>query len=79
MSSSSHQFLRRIEFREVRTFYSICEMLECGHRFESEVLLADPLIAKHRICQQCARAVALPPKKPVTKVVPIVSAARTAD
>jgi hypothetical protein len=65
--SSSRQFLRKIEFREIRTFYTVSEMLECGHRFESEVLfLADPLVAKHRVCPKCAQAASLleVPKKP---------------
>ena len=65
--SSSHQFLRKIEFREARTFYSICEVLECGHRYESLSLLADPLTAKRRVCPTCSQAASLlevPKKSP---------------
>jgi hypothetical protein len=59
--------LKRVIHRDVTTHYSISEMLECGHRYESLALLADPLIAKHRVCYTCARDAAgpvpLPPKK----------------
>lgn len=59
------RYLRRVSHRFVRTHYTISEMLECGHRFESLVLLTDPLTAKWRTCPQCAKQVALPEKKPV--------------
>ena len=70
MSKSSRQFLQQVEFREIKTLYSVSEMLSCGHRFESLSLLADPLTAKHRVCEKCAQLVsaALPPKKPATSV-----------
>ncbi len=60
--------LQKVIFREVKTFFSVSEMLACGHRVESlGQVSADPLIAKHRICLQCARAASTPtaiPKKP---------------
>ena len=64
--SSSHQFLRKVVCREIRTLYSVSEMLECGHRFESLSLLTDPLVAKHRVCPTCSQAASLleVPKKP---------------
>jgi hypothetical protein len=64
--SSSHQFLRQIVCREIRTLYSVSEMLECGHRFESLSLLSDPLIAKRRVCPVCSQAASLLqiPRKP---------------
>lgn len=70
MSKSSRKFLQRVVHREIRTHYTVSEMLECGHRFESLSLLADPLTAKHRDCAKCAQLVsaALPPKKPATSV-----------
>jgi len=55
--------LRRVVLREIRTLYVVSEMLECGHRFDSETLLADPLVAKHRSCAKCAALIALPPNK----------------
>jgi len=59
------RYLRKIAYREVKTFFSVSEMLECGHRFESlGQVAADPLTARHRVCAQCANAIALPPKKP---------------
>jgi hypothetical protein len=64
MEKRSPRQLRRVTHREIRTFYEISEMLECGHRYESLSLLSDPLIAKHRDCQACA---ALPLKKPVSR------------
>lgn len=45
-----------------QTFY-IRERLECGHEIR-QFPYGDPLIAKRRICPHCARAGALPPKKP---------------
>jgi hypothetical protein len=64
--SSSHQFLRQIVCREIRTLYTVSEMLECGHRFESLTLLTDPLVAKRRVCPTCSQAASLLeiPKKP---------------
>jgi hypothetical protein len=57
--SSSHQFLRQIVCREIRTLYTVSEMLECGHRFESLTLLTDPLVAKRRVCPTCSQAASL--------------------
>jgi len=68
MPPSNRSFLKQVVQRDIRTFFSISEMLECGHSFESLTLLADPLTAKHRVCPKCAQAAALPPKKPVTSV-----------
>lgn len=59
----SRLFLQRVVHRDVRTHYTISEVLECGHRFESLMLLSDSLVAKHRICEKCAQAAALPAKK----------------
>ena len=56
--SKPRQFLRQIVCREIKTLYTVSEMLECGHRFESETLLADALIAKRRICPKCGQAAA---------------------
>jgi hypothetical protein len=67
---SNSRFLMRVVAREVRTLYTVSEMLECGHRYESLALLSDPLTAKHRICAKCAQALAIPPKKPSTSVLP---------
>jgi len=74
----SNQFLQRVIHREIRTFYSISEMLECGHRFESLGLLADPLTARHRICPKCQakcapktiQPLACVPKKPSASIFP---------
>ena len=60
--------LQRVVHREVRTHYTVTEILECGHRYDSLALLADPLTAQRRACPQCAQAAALPPKKPATSV-----------
>ena len=67
---SSSRFLQRVEFREIKTFFTVSEMLECGHRFESLGQVgADPLTARHRVCQKCAQAASLlPPKKPAQAV-----------
>jgi hypothetical protein len=46
--------LRRVIHREVKTYYTISEILDCGHRFENLLLAADPLIARHRACPRCA-------------------------
>jgi hypothetical protein len=62
---SSRQFLTRIIHRDVKTHYTISEVLECGHRYESLTLLSDPLVAKHRICEKCAQVA----KKPSTSVL----------
>ena len=64
--------LRQILHREIRTFYVVAELLDCGHRFESEILLADPLVAKRRICPKCAQIImqALPPKKSSVSIRP---------
>jgi hypothetical protein len=56
--------LKRVVCRDVRTHYTISEMLECGHRYESLALLADPLIAKRRACPKCCLVASPPPKKP---------------
>jgi hypothetical protein len=79
--SNSSQYLRLIVCREIRTFYSVSEMLDCGHRFESEVLLADPLIAKRRSCAKCASLSATSPKKPAQSVrsMPTKEAGRRAS
>jgi hypothetical protein len=64
---ASGRVMQRVVFREVKTFYSISEMLECGHRVENfGMVQADPLTAKHRNCPQCEKA--LPQKKPVASV-----------
>ena len=60
----SSRFLRKVLHREVRTHYTISEMLECGHRFESLTLMGDSLTAKHRTCPKCAQAISLPLRKP---------------
>jgi hypothetical protein len=65
----SRKFLQRVVFRQITTLFTVSEMLECGHRFESLGLVGgDPLIAKHRSCSKCASLSALPPKKPVTSI-----------
>jgi hypothetical protein len=66
--------LQRVVFREIIPLYRVSEMLECGHRFESEILLADPLIAKYRHCQQCSPVfqsshTSTPRKKPSQSVL----------
>ena len=64
---SNRSLLRQVIHREIRTHFTVSEMLECGHRFESLSLLADPLTAKHRACPKCAEHAgteSLPPKKP---------------
>lgn len=59
--SANRKFLRRVTDRRIQTYATVSELLECGHR--NEVLpTADPLTAKHRLCDTCARLVALPPK-----------------
>jgi hypothetical protein len=58
------QLLRKVAYREVKTFFSVSEMLECGHRFETLGQVGcDPLTAKHRHCAKCAAAL-LALKKP---------------
>ena len=57
------KFLRKVLHRDVKTFYTISEVLECGHRFDGLTLLADPLVAKYRSCPACAKAIQFPPKK----------------
>jgi len=53
---------QKVLYREITTYYGVSEMLECGHRYESLTLLADSLVAKHRVCPKCQQA--LPQKKP---------------
>lgn len=48
--------LRQVIHREVKTHYTISEILECGHRYESLALMGDPLVAKRRACRQCTQA-----------------------
>jgi hypothetical protein len=64
----AYHFLRKVVHRDVRTLYSISELLECGHRYEPLSLLADSLTASKRECRQCAALVALPPSKPSSSV-----------
>ena len=59
--------LRQVIHREVKPYYEISEILECGHRFESLILLADPLIARHRVCPLCV-LIADGSKKPAQSV-----------
>lgn len=62
--SPASRSLKRVVHREVKTHYIVSEMLECGHYYESlGMQAADPLIAKHRVCQRCAKIATLPPKK----------------
>jgi hypothetical protein len=61
MASSKH-FLRRVAHREIKTYAFVSEVLECGHRKDVQPE-ADPLTAKLRHCEQCAKAVLEPPKK----------------
>lgn len=58
---ANRKFLRRVTDRRIQTYATVSELLECGHR--NEVLpIADPLTAKHRVCDTCAKLVALPQK-----------------
>ena len=66
MGRSSH-FRQRVVHREVKTHYTISEMLECGHRHESLMLLADSLTARHRVCEKCASTAQ---KKPSASILP---------
>lgn len=69
MKESSRKFLRRVIQRDIRTHYTVSEMLECGHYFESfGMIAADPLTAKHRNCQKCAKQFSELTKKPPTPV-----------
>jgi hypothetical protein len=67
----STRHLRQVIQRDVRTHYTISEVLECGHRYESLVLLSDSLTAKYRTCITCAKQMspALPPAKPAMSAV----------
>lgn len=67
--ASSRAFLQRVVHREIKTHYSVSEMLECGHYHESlGMVAADPLTAKYRVCQKCATRFA--EKKPPATVKP---------
>ena len=55
---------QKVLHRDIHTFYSVSEVLACGHRYESLTLLADSLTAKHRTCPKCAQSIPVAPKKP---------------
>jgi hypothetical protein len=65
----THRQLRQVVQRDIQTHYTVSEVLECGHRFESLTLLGDPLTAKRRVCPACEQLIALPPKKPAQPAV----------
>lgn len=67
--SANRKFLRRVTDRQIQTYATVSEMLECGHRNEVHPL-ADPLTAKHRQCDKCAKLVALPPKSVPIRRIP---------